>query len=166
MRARGRGWLWGGAGVALVVACAQPKDLSGSVGELFSLQFAKVELLRNPEAFQVNYYNNRGIDVDLVIRLTVATEGIEFRPGKAIPLQGEYAEGHPRTTVLHMAGGEPARTFPRVERGDMNLDEPAEAGKHCAGNFSLVFEKNNEFGSGRTLAGNFSGTVLDAGFGP
>lgn len=156
----------GVAGVLLLTACGGgPNSLGGSASELFPLEVSRVDVLRNEEALQVSYYRNRDADVDLVVRLSVALEGLELLPGQEIDLAGEYAPGHLRTTIIHLPGGEPARALPPVKAGDMvitrggGIDEPTE------GNFSVSFEQNGGYGSGRTLYGNFSGVAVDAGFG-
>lgn len=153
------------ASVALVAGCAE-NILSGSVGELFSLQVSKVSIHKNDEALQIAYLQNRGTEVDVVVRLSVALEGVQLAPGKRIPLEGEYAPGHLRTTVVHAPGGEPVRRLPPVKKGDLVLSEGGEAWQQTSGNFSMSFEaEGGDLGGGRTLAGQFSGVAVDAGFG-
>ena len=151
------GGLWG---------CGGTNSLSGSVEELFSLEVSRVEVLRNAEAFQVSYYRNNGLDVDLVARLSVATEGLELKPGTKVPLGGNTDSGVARATVVHLAAGEPARVFAPVEKGDLELDEGSEVGQGTRGNFSLSFKRGDDYGAGRSLEGRFSSLALDAGFGP
>lgn len=153
-----------GALVALV-ACGGANSLGGSVSELFPLEVSKVEVLRNEEAFQVSYYANRGTGVDLVAKVTVATQGLELKPGESIPLDGEYAPGHPRTTVIHLAQGEPVRQLPLVDQGDLHLDGGGEPGQMTSGDFSMSFQ-DGEYGGGRNLYGSFQALAVDAGFGP
>jgi hypothetical protein len=153
------------AGVGLW-GCGGPNSLSGSVEELFSLEVSRVEVLRNAEALQVSYYRNNGLDVDLVVRLTLATEGIELRPGSKVSLAGRTDSGLARTTVVHLAAGEPARIFAPVDKGDLELDEGGEVDQPTRGNFSMSFQRGEGYGAGRTLEGRFSSLARDAGYGP
>lgn len=168
----GKGWAMRTVGLAGLVlgACLLPGcgggPLSGSVDELFSLEVSRVEVLRNAEALQVSYYRNNGLDVDLVARLTVATEGLELKPGVKVDLAGTTPSGVARATVVHLAAGEPARVFAPVDKGDLKLSEGGEIDQPTRGNFSLSFKRGVEFGSGRSLEGRFASTASDAGFGP
>lgn len=153
-----------GAAVLALVACGGPNSLGGSVSELFPLDISKVDVLRNDEAFQVSYYVNRGTGVDLVARVTVATQGVQLSPGQKIPLDGEYSPGHPRTTVVHLAQGEPLRELPAVAQGDLQLDEGGEPGQTTSGNFSMSFQAG-DYGGGRNLYGSFQAVEQDGGFG-
>jgi hypothetical protein len=149
-----------------LLGCGGPNSLSGSVEELFSLEVSRVEVLRNAEAFQVSYYRNNGFDVDLVARLTVATEGIELRPGSKVDLSGNTPAGLARATVVHVAAGEPARIFGLVDKGDLELDEGGGAGEPTRGDFSMSFRRGEGYGAGRSLEGRFASLAMDAGFGP
>lgn len=157
-----------GAVAAAVVlsACGADNSLGGSVSELFPLEISRVEVLRNEEAFQVSYYRNRGADVDLVLRLSVALEGVQLSPGKKIDLVGEYAPGHRRATVIHIAGGEPARILPPVKQGDLVITSGGEPDQDTRGNFSVSFEQSGDYGAGRTAYGSFAALARDAGFDP
>jgi hypothetical protein len=149
-----------------LLGCGGPNSLSGSVEELFSLEVSRVEVLRNAEALQVSYYRNNGLDVDLVARLSVATEGLELKPGSKVNLSGTTDSGVARATVVHLAAGEPARVFAAVDKGDLELDEGGGIDQPTRGNFSLSFKRGDEYGAGRSLEGRFSSTAMDAGFGP
>lgn len=154
------------AAVAALSGCGADNSLGGSVSELFDLEVSRVEILRNAEALQVSYYRNRAANVDLVARLTVALEGLTLQPGEKIDLAGTYAADHLRTTVVHIAGDEPARVFPPVKQGELNLTEGGNVGEVTRGEFSLSFEQNGGYGSGRTLFGTFRAPAQDAGFDP
>ena len=154
------------AAVATFVGCGPgDNELGGSISELFPLEVSRVDVLRNEHALQISYYRNHGAEVDLVLRLTVALQDLEVKPGAKLDLAGEYAPGHPRTTVVHIGSGEPTRHFPRVQHGDLTIDEGGNVGEPTRGDFSLSFEQSGEFGSGRTAFGGFNGTAQDAGFG-
>jgi len=150
-----------------LLGCGGGNSLSGSVEELFSLEVSRVEVLRNAEALQVSYYRNNGLDVDLVARLTVATEGLDLRPGSKVNLSGNTDSGRARATVVHLAAGEPARLFAPVDKGDLELDEGGSIEQPTRGNFSMSFKKEGDgYGAGRSLEGRFAGLAMDAGFGP
>lgn len=150
-----------------LLGCGGPNSLSGSVDELFSLEVSRVDVLRNAEALQVSYYRNNGLDVDLVARLSVSTEGLELKPGGKVDLGGTTPSGLARATVVHLAAGEPARVFAPVDKGDLLIDEGGDVDQPTRGNFSLSFQRGEAYGAGRSLQGRFSSpAAVDAGFGP
>ena len=153
-------------GLALVVGlgCMSDNSLGGSMSEVFPLDVSRVDILRNDQAFQVSYYNNNGNDVDLVARIVVSLDGLNFRPGGDFALQGEDDAGQ-RTSVLHLAAGSPPQPLPEVSLGDMQLSSGGNVGVSTTGNFSMSFVADGGYGGGRTLYGNFSGVAQDGGFG-
>jgi hypothetical protein len=152
-----------GAGL---VGCGADNSLSGSVGDLFPLEVSRVEVRRNAQALQVSYFRSTATDVDLVVRVSVDTEGLELKPGQKVDLAGETSAGHARATVVHLAAGEPARVLAPVEKGDLVLDEGGGPGEPTRGDFSMSFQQGEGYGAGRTLSGRFSAQALDGGFGP
>ncbi|MFP2931807.1 hypothetical protein ACLESO_42855 [Pyxidicoccus sp. 3LG] len=154
--------------VAGLTACGlEDNTLAGSVSELFPIgDVSRVEVLRNAEALQVSYYRNNELDVDLVVRLTVATEGLDLRPGSKVDLAGTTPSGQARASVVHLNAGEPARVFAPVENGDLRLDEGGNPGETTRGDFSMSFRKGEGFGAGRSLEGAFKAEAMDASFGP
>ncbi len=131
-----------------------------------SLDVSRVQVLRNSEALQINYFNNRGTDMDLVVQVTVAIGDVNLSNGTKIGLDGEYPPSHQRTTVIHAAAGEPIRRLPPVRKGDLKITRGGNPGEQMQGNFSMSFGSGGDLGAGRTLVGSFAGTVGDAGFGP
>jgi|APLak6261678615_1056124.scaffolds.fasta_scaffold05579_1 hypothetical protein len=162
----------------LISACGLDNGLGGSLGEVFPLDISKVEVQQNAEAMQVTYLRNRGVFLDVVVRVSVsmATDGVSedggvpsiaLKPGARIVLEGEAPGGVLRTAVTHAPGGEPVRNLPRVKKGDLVITEGGEVGEMMRGNFSMLFEQEGgDIGFGRTLTGTFSAVSLDAGFGP
>jgi len=148
----------------LVFGCASDNSLGGSVSELFPLDVSRVEFDRNPEALQVSYYSTRGEYIDIVVRVTVATQGVDVSPGRKIDLAGEYQPGHLRTTVIHLAWGEPMRNLPPVKSGDLVVSSGGNPGEGTRGNFSMSFDQGGDLGAGRTLYGTFATIALDGGF--
>jgi hypothetical protein len=171
------------AALAAFTACGADNILSGSLSEVFPLDVSKVDIAQNAEAFQVTYLRNRGVFLDVVVRVSVSlasgtledggVEYLELKPGSRVALQGEYRPGSPRTAVTHAPGGEPVRNLPRVKMGDLVITEAVSRDlpdggtvTRVRGNFSMRFEsEGGDVGFGRTLAGNFFGDVSDAGFG-
>jgi hypothetical protein len=150
-----------------LAGCGKDNDLHGSVSELFSLGFSRVDVYRNSDALQVSYYANRGPDVDLVIRLAVAVGDLQLENHQKIPLDGEYAPGHARTSVVHMAGGEAMRTFPPVSKGDLVFTSGATSLEGVRGNFDMSFIQTSDYGGGRSLGGSFATAFAkDASFDP
>jgi hypothetical protein len=100
------------AALPLLVPGCGANGLSGSLSEAFDLSFSDIVLKRssNPPAFQVLYTKSYGNET--VIRLTVATTGIDSTKGGSINLAAEYAPGHPRAAVSRAVDGEPVRTLP------------------------------------------------------
>jgi hypothetical protein len=146
------------------IGCMGDNSLGGSMSEVFPLDVSFVQILRNDQAFQLSYYNNNGNNVDLVARITVSLDGLDFTPSKDFVLQGEDDAGA-RTTVLHLAAGAPPQPLPEVSLGDMQLNTGGNIGDFTQGNFSMSFVADGGYGGGRTLYGNFSGQALDAGYG-
>lgn len=156
-----------GLAAGLMSCGLSDNTLSGSVSELFSLDdISRVEVLRNAEALQVSYYRNNELDVDLVARLTVSTEGLDLRPGVKVDLSGTTPSGLARATVVHLNAGEPGRVFAPVENGDLKLDKGGNPGEATRGDFSMSFKKGEGYGAGRNLEGAFNAVATDASFGP
>lgn len=147
-------------------ACGGDNQLSGSLSEIFPLDVSRNEVRRNEQAIQVTYLRNRGVFLDVVVRVAVSLEDIEVKPGVVINLAGLTDGGTLRTSVVHAPGGEPVRNLPNVKRGDMIIYEGGAIGEVTKGNFSMLFEnEGGDLGYGRTLVGRFSGAAVDAGYG-
>ncbi len=153
---------------ALAAACGGDNVLSGSVSDLFPLDVSRTELSRNNEAFQVTYFNNRGLFLDVVARVSVYVEDVDPDGGwrRPIPLVGASDGGVLRCVVAHAPGGEPVRLLPPVKHGTLEVAEGGEPGQLTRGRFSILFaDEGGDLGNGRTLNGNFLGVATDAGFG-
>src|SRR5262249_31612659 len=144
--------------------CGPANGLSGSLSEVFPLDISRVETVRNTEAFQVSYYANHETSIDLVVQVTVAIADLNVQSGSKIQLDGEYRPGHQRTTVVHMAAGEPLRQLPPVRGGDMEFSQLGNPGQNTRGNFSMSCGSGGDLGDGRNLSGSFSSTLKDGGF--
>lgn len=147
--------------------CGLDNSLEGSLSEVFPLEISRVEVLQNAEAMQITYLRNRGVFLDVVVRMSISLEGDPgLKRGSKVLLMGETPSGVLRCAVSHAPGGEPVRSLPRVKKGDLVITEGGSIGAKTKGHFSLLFEQEGgDLGFGRTLSGNFSGETLDAGFG-
>ena len=172
-----RGWLLAGLAVGLS-SCLLENSLGGSLGEVFPLDLSTVDVHQNDEALQVTYFRNRGVFLDVVVRVSISLQDegvsadggvptIELKPGKKLDLKGESQTGQLRCAVTHAPGGEPVRSLPRIKRGDLVITEGGKIGEKMKGNFSVLFEQEGgDVGFGRTLVGTFSTREsIDAGFG-
>jgi hypothetical protein len=149
-----------------LLACGGDNVLSGSLSEVFALDVSRTEVRRNDNALQFTYLRNRGVFLDVVVRVAVAIDDVEMKPGVRIDLAGTTDAGVLRTTVVHAPGGEPVRNLPIVKRGDMIIYEGGNIDEMTKGNFSMLFEsEGGDLGQGRTLVGRFAGEAKDAGYG-
>ncbi len=164
------------ATILVMSACTPDNTLGGSLGEVIDLTVTEVIAYRNTEALQLIYTRNRGVFLDIVIRVTIslqtqAEDGtittVEPEPGSRILLQGDWRAGNPRTTVAHAPGGEPIRNLPRIRSGDLQISRGGMSGGLTSGSFSMRFEDTGgDIGFGRTLNSNFvANQTRDAGFG-
>jgi hypothetical protein len=152
--------------VAAAMACGKGENsLSGSLSEVFSLDVSTVHVLRNDQALVVSYEANKGRDIDLVLRFTLALDQLELQKGKTVRIAGYTDGGTLRATFLHNAAGEPARVLPEVSVGEFTLDKGGNPGEDTSGNFSASFVGDGSYGSGRAVSGSFHATALDAGYG-
>jgi hypothetical protein len=112
---------------ALLLCSCLDNSLGGSVSEVFPLGISGTELRGNDQAIQVTYFNNRGVFVDVVARISVSLEidgvaedgGVNYlvpKAGTTIVVAGDYADGHPRCVVTHAPGGEPEPCSSRCRR--------------------------------------------------
>ena len=169
---------WGALSLGLCLAsCGLDNSLSGSLGEVFPLDISRVEVAQNFEAMQITYYRNRGVFLDVVVRVSVSLQDegvapdggvptIVLKAGKKLDLLGESPTGQLKCAVTHAPGGEPTRSLPRVKKGDLEILQGGKIGEAMRGNFSMLFEgEGGDIGFGRTLVGTFAvKESLDAGF--
>jgi hypothetical protein len=154
------------AALAAVGCGMGDNGLGGSLSEVFSLDVSSVAVLRNEQAFVVQYQANDNNDIDLVLRFTLALDGLpELKPGMQVNLVGFTDAGVERASFVHNAAGEPARVLPAVSIGQFNLDQGGNPGDLSAGSFSASFVADGSYGSGRAVTGTFHAVTLDGGYG-
>ena len=153
--------------VAAAMACGQGENtLTGSLSEVFPLDVSTVHVLRNDQAFVVQYQANNNNDIDLVLRFTFAIDDLpNFKAGNSYNLAGFTDAGVERASFVHNAAGEPARVLPAVSIGQFNLDQGGNPGELAAGSFSASFVADGSYGSGRAVTGTFHAVALDGGYG-
>ena len=152
--------------VAAAMACGQGENsLDGSLSEVFALDVSTVHVLRNDQALVVSYEANKGRDIDLVLRFTLALDQLQFQNGKTVKIAGYTDGGTLRATFLHNAAGEPARVLPDVSIGEFTLDKGGNPGDDTRGSLSASFVSDGSYGSGRAVSGSFHATALDGGYG-
>ena len=156
-----------GAALAVAVGCGiGDNGLTGSLSEVFPLDVSSVAVLRNDQAFVVQYQANNNNDIDLVLRFTLALDGLpDLKGGMQVNLVGFADGGVERASFVHNAAGEPARVLPTVSIGQFNLDQGGNPGELTAGSFSASFVADGSYGSGRAVTGTFHAVALDGGYG-
>ncbi|MGZ6028378.1 MAG: hypothetical protein ACXWK5_03075, partial [Myxococcaceae bacterium] len=92
--------------VAAAVACGGGSNsLGGSLSEVFPLDVSTAHVLRNDQALVVSYEANRGRDIDLVLRFTLALDQLPLQRGRTVKISGTTDAGILRATFLHNAAG-------------------------------------------------------------
>jgi hypothetical protein len=136
--------------IALAAGCGG-NGLTGSIGEVVSLSFSEVELVKLGEELSVEYLCrcDKG-GVDKVCILVLDATGMGLDDGAAI--RGDAFDE--RVTLRRAVRS--GDLFPEIEHGSLELSEIAFRHKgRAAGEFTVVFV------NGRTLEGSFSGSILE-----
>jgi hypothetical protein len=151
----------------LIVACGGNAELSGSVSEIFDIDnISRVEVRRNDQALQLTYLRNRGVFLDVVVRVAVDVSDVDLKANTHLNLADVMDGGTLRTSVVHAPGGEPVRNLPEVSRGDMIVIQGGHVDEQTNGTFSMLFKgEGGDLAQGRTLVGSFAGVAKDAGYG-
>jgi len=154
------------AALAVAVACGKgANSLDGSLSEVFPLDVSTAHVLRNDQALVVSYEANRGRDIDLVLRFTLALDQLPLQKGRTVKISGSTDGGILRAAFLHNAAGEPARVLPPVSVGQFTLDTGGNPGDLTSGSFEVSFVTDGTYGSGRGVSGTFRATAIDGGYG-
>lgn len=152
--------------VVAAVACGGGSNsLGGSLSEVFPLDVSSAHVIRNDQALVVSYEANRGRDIDLVLRFTLALDQLQLDRGRTVRISGTTDAGILRAAFLHNAAGEPARVLPPVSVGQFTLDTGGNPGDDTSGSFDVSFVADGSYGSGRGVSGHFRATALDGGYG-
>ncbi|MFH0902696.1 MAG: hypothetical protein V2A73_18855 [Pseudomonadota bacterium] len=140
--------------LGLLSSCGdEPNQLSGSLSEVYDLEFDEVQAMLMGSATDgflvVEYLRDEG----KAIKLSVNLEGLTITPGEKFSLT-ELVGGIPRGTMQQIA--DRTRDFP-MDTGTLALDQPLTPGASLAGHFRTVLAEPK----GYSLNGDFS-AVLEA----
>lgn len=149
--------LWGGLGLCGCGGTA----LEGSLTTTMDLSYTRAEVAVLPDQTTVNFLHPRGDGGgdDIVFQVTAKLEGISLEAGKAIDLTELLASGTQRGVLARNVLGDPRQSFPELQRGQLQFDAVPEKGKGVGGNFSATFVQCIEAACGRTVFGDFEGSV-------
>ncbi|MCP3139004.1 hypothetical protein [Pyxidicoccus xibeiensis] len=137
--------------------------LEGSVAPLLDLRYERVEAQWAPGELAINFVTAQGSGINTVLKVS-ALVGDMIPEGYTGPLDIDLAQvledGAQRGAIGRSVLDEPARTFPQLERGGLQVDgTPVEAGSRITGDFHVTFVNGTDVYSGRTIFGSFEATV-------
>ena len=113
----------------------------------------------------VSFEANRGRDIDLVLRFTLALDQLPLATGE----DGAESPGPPTAGFSAPAfSTTPPASQPgcfRVAVGQFILDRGGNPGDDTSGSFDVSFVTDGSYGSGRGVSGTFRAVALDGGYG-
>ena len=138
-------------------------ELEGSVSPLLDLRYERVEAQWSPGELAISFVTAQGSGINTQLKVS-ATVGDMIPEGYVGPLQINLAEvlkgGAQRGALGRSVLEEPARTFPPLQVGRLNVDgTPVTAGSRITGDFHVTFVNGTHVFSGRTIFGSFEATV-------
>lgn len=129
-------------------ACGEENTLTGSIDQLLSLDFEKVEISKDQSVLVVDYLKSKDGLEEIVARVTLETEGLKLKNGMSV--RGDDFMSRVR---LQRATRDNAQ-FPQIESGKLDLDEiEFKSGGNVRGEF------NASFVDGKLLLGTFEGKI-------
>ena len=144
---------------AVVLAGCGGDSLAGSLDELLPLDYDRVEVRLDTQAFVVEYVKEKGPGLGTVFKLVVATQGLDLTQPQKIDLADRLDAGEPRVSISRAVADEPSSLFPPIGAGELTLDlGPPLVGKTLRGDFGLHFAQDSTHklvGAGRTVRGDF-----------
>jgi hypothetical protein len=142
-------------GALLLVGAACGDDsgssLSGSMSQVYDLDFDSVNLVRQGDSITVEYVRASGATAGKTAKLVVNLARIAQVAGTAIDLT-EVIDGLPRGTLQRV---QQVTTDYPIQRGTIQFNQAPEPGAEVTGHFNTTLSKP----AGRTLNGEFSGKV-------
>jgi hypothetical protein len=146
-------------------ACGGSTKLEGSLGADVSLTYTTVLIQSTPNAigvvFQTPTPGQSGEDI--VLKVTATTTGLDLTKPLTIDLTELVTGGAQRGSVVRVVSGDSRSTLPAIQRGTLIFDDPPAVGTHVSGTLNVLFAAGAAFGSGKTVFGNFDGTVAVPG---
>jgi hypothetical protein len=138
------------AAIALAGCGGNGNDLSGSLSEVYPLDFDNVTLQEAQNSLIISYNVSSG-PVAKAAKLVVDISGITGFTGQAIDLV-QMVNQAPRGTLTRVE----AMTFPLpIKSGQLVLDNPPTLNSALSGHFNTTLSMPD----GRTLNGDFRGTL-------
>jgi len=134
-------------------ACSkEPNRLYGSVSDLYSLDFNRVQIQRVSDQVSIDYQQFSGQSVQIhVAKLTVTVGDLANLAGNDVDLK-ENVGGQDRGTLYRK---ESTQTDFLIKVGKVRFDQEPVAGTNLSGSFHTTLSDPD----GRTLNGDFQGTV-------
>jgi hypothetical protein len=124
--------------------------LWGSIGEVFDLEFDRVDIVMQGGALRIEYVEKGEPDDQWPCRIVVDTAIVTL--GKGVRVQGDSFAA--AVTVDRVTAN--GRSFPDISGGFIEFDRYREEdGAHVVGTFTVRFVADEE--GSRTLSGNFDG---------
>ncbi len=150
-----------GAVLCLLAGCGGGgRVLEGSLAELLPLDYTRAEVAGGAVELTIRFLRPYGTGEDTVLKVAVATADAELTPRTPLDLGQELAGGGPRASVSRHVYEDPDhRTLPRVQRGQLILYKLPSPGGRVQGSLAVTFVQGSEFGSGRTVRGEFDAEV-------
>ena len=145
--------------IASILACSlgacskDPNRLYGSVSDIYSLDFNRVQILRVGDQVSIEYQRVSGQSIQaMAAKLTVTVGDLANIAGNDINLT-ESVAGLPRGTMQRVEST--TTDFP-LQTGIVHFNQEPVAGTNLSGSFHTTFSDP----AGRTLNGDFQATVV------
>jgi hypothetical protein len=141
-------------GFVLLLGCGDDlasNSLSGSLSEIYGLDFENVAVTQLGDTIIVKYYKGSGASTATVIKFTTDLTGLMVAPGKSIDL-AELVGGQQRGSLARLVDT-PVQLG--ILRGLVSFSEVPVGGHPLSGEFHVELSDP----SGRTLSGKFSGAL-------
>lgn len=148
-----------------VVSCGGSTALQGSLSADVSLAYSTVLIQSTPTAIGIVFQTPSpgGSGTDTVLKVTATTTGLDLTKPLTIDLAEALTGGAQRGSVVRVVSGDTRNTLPAIQRGTLTFDDPPAVGTHVSGNLNVLFTAGAAFGSGKTVFGDFDGTVTVPG---
>ena len=145
---------------AVILACSlgacgsDSNRLYGSVSEVYSLSFDRVQIFRIGGQISIEYQRLSGQNIQAkVAKLTVTVSDLANMAGNDIDLT-EMVAGLPRGTMQRV---ESTTTDFRLQTGSVRFNQEPTAGTNLGGSFHTTLD---DPAAGRTLNGDFQAEVV------
>jgi hypothetical protein len=146
-----RGFLFASILVSGLAACSnEPNRLYGSMSQIYSLDFNRVQILRIGDQVSIEY--QRTSDQAQVAKLTVTVGDLANLAGNDVNLT-ELVGGLPRGTLERVESS--TTDFP-LKVGTVHFNQEPVAGTNLSGSFHTTLSDPD----GRTLNGDFQANVV------